>query len=281
LTKPSPAAEKKDRAGLLAERLEPAMAFPVNLSSSPFHEVLGELFERRSVAEAVQRRLGLVQQNGGGDVSNADDASASAFGFLRTADEHVIDWTLSRRDEALRYARLLLGLVSHVVASFEKQESSNRRLTSCAPAVGLEATPLSLEEARRWLTAASAGDDRDAATTAETPAMRTRTRTAEQRLDVVLLHYAVTRLCEVVRALQELSANRKRPTPTTTTNGSGGGGGTDGRQRRNGTNPAAATMATTFYPDGILLPDWMPLMALLNCPAVDSFVHRTLRGAPR
>jgi hypothetical protein len=253
--------------------LDQTMAFPVNLSSSPFHEVFGELFERRSVAEAVQRRLGLVQPNAD---DNADDAND--FDFLRTADEHVIDWTLSRHDEALRYVRLLLGSVSHIVASFEKQESNNRRMTTSIPAVGLETTPLSLEEARSWWTTASAGNDRDGATTAESSTRaRTRTRTtAEQRLDVVLLHYAASRLCEIVRALQELSANRKRPT-TMTTNG----GGTDGRQRMNGTNPAAATMATTFYPDGILLPDWKPLMSLLNCPAVDSFVQRTLRGVPR
>jgi hypothetical protein len=255
------------------------MALPANLSPSPFQEVFSELFERRSVAEAVQRRLGL------NDAATA--AADDDFGMLRTADEHVIGWTLSRHDDASRYVRLLLQSISRLLDNFEKQkQESNGRRTAPAPAAvgGIDATPLSLEEALPWLTGGGG-----APATRNDPggaAAAPNTRKSAQLMDVALLHYAVARLCEIVRALQDLSANRKkRPTTTTTTTTNGGGGGTDERRRRNGTTNlitkgasearSGATMSTTFYPDGVLLPDWQPLMSLLSSPAIDSFVQRT------
>jgi hypothetical protein len=252
------------------------MALPANLSPSPFQEVFSELFERRSVAEAVQRRLGLNDDT----TADADD-----FGMLRTADQHVIGWTLSRHDDASRYVRLLVQSISRLLDNFEKQqqESNGRRPAPSPAAVGIDATPLSLEEARQWLTGGGAPATRND----HGAAAATNKRKSAQLMDVVLLHYAVARLCEIVRALQELSANRKKRPTTTTTTTNGGGGGTDERRRRrriNGTIPSTkgdsearsgATMATTFYPDGVLLSDWQPLVSLLSSPVVDSFVQRT------
>jgi hypothetical protein len=283
------------------------MPLPVHLSPSPFGELFSDLFEEgTSVAYRQGRRPAEVEDRDGATSASSfpsrarksavfclrdrleDDNGDAAewWPCLRTAHEHVIGWTLSRHDEAREYVELLLRRVAGkalalLLKDWESGDNSsnNRRnqsrsstsILSISSLLDGSSAVLSAEQARQWVLEANSCDNGE--------------EDDPTRYLTVVLHYAVTQLCEIVQALEEnaaMSSDEKRRSRRDWSQR-----GADGSARRSGSSDAIrgssgaapATMATTFFPNGILIGGWTTLQLLLSDSRVDPFVQRTYFSA--
>jgi hypothetical protein len=290
------------------------MPFPVNLSPSPFRDAFSELlFEGKVIFAGGQTTTqhGACSANSSisGRYSDGDDGLArieplpiqdridgmfgSDWSRIRTAHEHVIGWTLSRHDETLEYVTSLLRAARHAHSSLveaeqirKRERKNDRRSPSAASSVPadaagtslllpLDATVWSPLEVIKWL-----DEDDDSGISRDYD---------NGRLGVIVLHYVVTQLCEIVQALEEVSGRRKMQSTNAcggsfssakagSNNDSGGSrSSTSSLTSRSTTTVVAATMATTFYPNGMLDEEGRRTLQMLlsGTRVVDPFVQRT------
>ena len=208
------------------------MSFPVNLSSSPVTEAFA----------AVPHDPVLEQEL---ELSKVD------VSLLQRAEDHVLQYTLSSPVDSADYAQLLLKLLDKASA-LHVQRRGQRRRPSQSSLNGNTTTSHS---------PTAAVSNPSAPTPLQWPPVEVAPLPAEQALQLlndedtqmlVVVHYAVSKLCEVVVTLPELAHNNTKKAPL-------------------------VSLSSTFYPNGILVEDWRPLLRLLmrGAAETDTYSQRT------
>jgi len=172
-----------------------------------------------------------------------------------------IEYTLSDLHEAESYVHLLLKVLEQVLAC---KESSSSSTTSSSPSSSSTQQQQQLSQRR-----SASRISLEAGTLSEENALQL---LRDDSVGIVA-QYAVTKLCEVVVGLTEMSKS--------SSSGFGGAASpakNDSKKNGSGTggSSSSSSIQQIFYPDGILIESWRTLLRLLVTGGTsDAFVQST------
>jgi len=170
-----------------------------------------------------------------------------------------IEYTLSDLHEAESYVHLLLKVLEQVLAC---KESSSSSTTSSSPSSSSTQQQQQLSQRR-----SASRISLEAGTLSEENALQL---LRDDSVGIVA-QYAVTKLCEVVVVLTEMSKS--------SSSGFGGAASpakNDSKKNGSGTGGSSSSIQQIFYPDGILIESWRTLLRLLVTGGTsDAFVQST------